>query len=135
MRVRCVSCRGESLAASSLGKPWGLARDDEYPLEVGKEYAVYALAADSSGVWYFVMDEDDLWYPQRYAASLFELSDRRVSRHWRLCVSRDDGSALFAPERWAADKDFYNNLTDGREAEVAQFAQDRAAMDADTQPA
>jgi hypothetical protein len=131
MRVRCVSCSGEALAESYLGKPWGLARDDEYPLTVGKEYAVYALAADASGVWYFVMDEDDLWFPHRYAASLFELSDARVSRHWHLSLNRGDGSALLAPERWAADRHFYDKLSDGIEPEVAQFAQDRAAMDAE----
>jgi len=132
MRVRCVSSKGEALAASYLGGVRGLARDDEYPLEVGKEYAVYALATDGCGVWYFVMDEDDLWYPQRYAAPLFELSDGRVSRHWHLSLSDTAGASILAPECWAAEPTFYDNLTDGKEPALSAFAQARAAMDAET---
>jgi hypothetical protein len=132
MRVRCESSRGEGLAASYLGGAWGLARDDEYPLEIGKEYAVYALASDACGAWYFVMDEDDLWYPQRYAASLFELIDGRVSRHWHLSPDCAHGSALLAPECWAGDAAFYGDLTDGKEPALSAFAQARAAMDAET---
>jgi hypothetical protein len=81
------------------------------------EYLVIALTIRGGGVWYYIVDQNDLGYPVWYPAPLFEVCDRRLSRYWEFGYADEglrSGSVIFAYPEWAQDPgNYYDHLTDG----------------------
>jgi hypothetical protein len=133
MRVRCLSKSGTALSARVAGTRSGYDEGATFPLTPGKDYVVYALAFADTSVWYYLVDDHELWYPVHYPAELFEVIDDRLSRYWRFAFTPAhlDHQALLTIEEWAHDEYFYDRLTDKSASEVNKFANAKVLMDAE----
>ena len=134
MRVSCLSNSGATLPENYVDARSGYGPSAEFPITVGKEYVVYAIALwNNAQVWYYVSDDDDLNYPFRYPAPLFEVADSSVSRYWRYAFTPEhlDHVALFAFEEWVRDAYFFDRLTDDSELEVSTFRKMKDLMDSE----
>src|SRR5712692_3366746 len=133
MKIVCVGNTGRALPDSYLDPRAGYLQDMEFPLTLGKLYVVYALAIRDNQVWYYVSDDDELYYPGQKPAPLFEVVDNKVSKYWRYAFTPKhlDHLALFAFEEWTSDAYFYDRLTDGNEREVSIFRKIKLLMDSE----
>ncbi|MEK6302975.1 MAG: hypothetical protein AABO41_19870 [Acidobacteriota bacterium] len=132
MKVVCVSNSGKSLPRNYLDSRRGYDSASEFPITVGQEYVVYALALrKNEQVWYYISDDDGLYYPHRYPAPLFEGVDSRLSQYWRFAFTPEhlDHAALFAFEEWVRDEYYYDRLTDKVEDDVSKFSEMKHLMD------
>ena len=80
MKVKCIFNR-----VADLSKDMFLPEDmvkistsiglSQYPLEIGKEYTVYAMTIREEAVWYYVCDKDFTYYPIWRPCVFFEMID------------------------------------------------------------
>ena len=101
-------------------------------LEVSKEYTVYGIEFRSNYPWYYLIDDwiDD--YPTPYPADLFDISDERLSRYWRLDFEvHQDGTASsrLVFDEWAKEPMYQERLVDGEPEEVELFMKYKQLMD------
>jgi len=131
MRVRCISKRGELLPKEYLDPRVNITRDTDYRVTFGKEYVVYAMAFRRGQVWYYLIDDCEIWYPRNLPAPLFEVTDNRTSKFWRVSLTpgNPDHDVLFAFAEWDPNDLFYARLTDMSPSEVSVFGKIRAEMD------
>jgi hypothetical protein len=78
MKVLCTSKGGDSLMDADIKA--GNTRHSVFQITTNHEYTVYGVLFSGGTVSYLVQDDDNLpsWYP----ASLFRVSDGRVSQYW-----------------------------------------------------
>lgn len=136
MKVVCIGNSGEILPTIYLDPKAGVSKDREFPLTVGKQYVVYALAIRKNQIWYYLADDHDLYcYPAGHPAPLFEVVDTRLSKYWRYALTPQhlDHLALFAFTEWVSDEYFYDRLTDCKEAEVSIYRKMRSLMEAEAE--
>jgi hypothetical protein len=134
MKVLCVSNSAETPPENYLDVRRGYGHAAEFPITVGKEYVVYALALRKNAqVWYYISDDDELYYPHHYPAPLFQVVDSRLSAYWRFVFTPEhlDHIALFAFEEWVGDGYFYDRLTDKAEDEVSTYREMKRLMDSE----
>src|SRR5579883_1533882 len=131
MRVVCVARRGETLPEGYLDPRMNVRPETDFHLTVGREYVVYAVAIRNQQVWYYVVDDDNLWFPIYKPAPLFEIADARVSRYWKLKLTPGnlDHEVLLAFEEWISDEQFYDRLSDKEQTEVKVFRERKQQMD------
>lgn len=133
MKVRCIANTGQSLPDQYLDARVGYTPEMEFPLTLEREYVVLAIALRQHQVWYFLSDDDDLYYPAATPAPLFQVCDDRLSKYWRYAFTPDHGDhiALFAFPAWVADEYFYDRLTDGKEPEVLVYREMKLLMESE----
>ena len=133
MKVRCVSKSGAELLESYLDPEGGFDRATIFPLELGKEYLVYAVTLRRGGVWYYLLDERGIEYPVWSPAPLFEVSDPRLSQYWIFGFHGGgvrSGDAVFAFVEWASDPlGYYDKLSDGEVNARSVFRRYRELME------
>ncbi len=129
MRIRCIANTGASLPESYINPAQGYKKETEFPLTIGKEYNVYALKEWQGSVWYYICDDNYMYYPMQNPAPLFEVVDSRVSKYWRFKL-HPNGLLKIAFEQWLSDTYFYDKLTDQKE-EVLVFEKVKELMDAE----
>jgi hypothetical protein len=130
MRIRCIANTGTSLPKSYIDPAQGYKKETEFPLTIGKEYTVYALKEWQGSVWYYICDDNYMYYPMQNPAPLFEVVDSRVSQYWRFKLY-PNGLLKIAFEQWFSDIYFYDKLTDQKEEEVLIFEKVKELMDAE----
>jgi hypothetical protein len=99
---------------------------------VGKEYFVFAITIRLGHAWYYIADEDFVYYPILNPASLFEIVDGRVSSYWNVGLHPEKHQSecfIVAFPEWANDPYFYDKLTDRNPETVAVFEKYRRLMD------
>lgn len=82
-------------------------------------------------IWYCICDALYTYHPMWMPHSFFELSSSHLSRYWIFSFKKDLQKNRFFlgfPE-WASQQDFYDNLTDGEDREVAIFKAYKELMD------
>jgi hypothetical protein len=133
MLVRCVSTSVVDLPLSYSREGSVYGEDYVPPLTVGKTYVVYAATAASGGMWYYLADDNELYYPVWYPAPLFGVVDGRLSRYWiygyTLLERGEADYPIFAFKEWATDPYFYDRLTDGDGPAVAIYQKYKNLMD------
>jgi hypothetical protein len=137
MRVRCIWKKGEEAPSRyTFGRNPNASKD--WYLTGGKEYVVYGLKCLEGRIWYYVVDDHDLWFPIMKPAPLFEIVDPRPSALWKVVFKygRDWKTGedtietlLLAFEEWSADPEYYERLSDKSLREVEIFKQRRKKMD------
>ncbi|NEQ41548.1 MAG: hypothetical protein F6K40_37285 [Okeania sp. SIO3I5] len=135
MKIRCIGNTGAFLPENYLDQKRGYTKELKLPLTIGKEYVVYAIYERQQQVWYYIADDNFMYYPMRTPAPLFEVVDNRISKYWRFDL-RPNGLLRLAVLRWLNDPHFYEKLTDQEAAEVDLFKRIKAFMDieAETPP-
>src|SRR5690348_668331 len=139
MRVKCTWKKGaEAPSHYTFGRNPNISKD--WHLTAGKEYVVYAMECLEERIWYYVVDDHNLWFPIMKPAPLFEITDPRASALWRVAFKygRDWKTKeqsieilLLAFEEWCADPAYYERLSDKNEPEVAIFEQRKKVMDSE----
>ncbi len=134
MKVVCTANSGAILPGAYLDPRAGYDTHTEFRLTVGKEYVVYALAFRDTQVWYYIVDDAELWYPVHHPAPLFDVIDDSLSGYWkyRFMPENLDYLALFTFEEWRSDPHFYERLTEHAEEEVSIFERIKSLMDSET---
>lgn len=130
MKIRCIANTGASLPESYLDPRRGYTKELEFPLTIGKDYTVYAFSERLGRVWYYICEDNYMYYPMRTPAPLFEVIDNRMSAYWRFKLYPNDLLEV-AFEQWLVDQYFYDKLTDGEEAEGSIFEKVKELMDAE----
>jgi hypothetical protein len=130
MRIRCIANTGTFLPKSYIDPAQGYKKETEFPLTIGKDYTVYALKEWQGTVWYYICDDNYMYYPMQNPAPLFEVVDSRVSQYWRFKLY-PNGLLKIAFEQWFSDIYFYDKLTDQKEEEVLVFEKVKELMDAE----
>jgi hypothetical protein len=137
VKVRCVTKSAKDLPKDiRLERIWGNSEniaDRSFALTVGKEYIVYGVTITLGHVWYYICDEDFVYYPVWNPASLFEITDSSLPQSWRVRFDKEqDGHEerfLLSFPEWVNDKYFYDKLTDGNAAEVEIFNRYKKTLD------
>jgi len=135
VRVRCQANSGARLPLAYLDPSGGYRSTTAFPLQIEKEYVVYAITLKSGGVWYYLLDENRVGYPVWYPAPLFSITDHRLSRFWvfgGIDSEIRNGNAILAPVEWARDPaGYYDRLSDRRPDAVESFARYRDLLDSE----
>lgn len=130
MRIRCIANTGAYLPESYIAPAKGYKKETEFPLTVGKDYTVYALKEWQGSVWYYICDDNYMYYPMQNPAPLFEVIDNRMSKYWRFKLY-PNGLLKIAFDPWLSDTYFYDKLTNQEEEEVLIFEKVKELMDAE----
>ena len=130
MKIRCIANTGSSLPESYLDLRRGYKKEMEFPLTVGKDYIVYAFSVKQGQVWYYICEDNYMYYPMRSPAPLFEVFDNRMSIYWGLKI-HPNGLLEVAFKQWFSDPYFYDKLTDQKEEEVFIFEKIKELIDAE----
>jgi hypothetical protein len=130
MRIRCIANTGASLPENYIDPAQGYKKETEFPLTIGKEYTVYALKEWQGSVWYYICDDNYMYYPMQNPAPLFEVVDSRVSKYWRFNLY-PNGLLKIAFKQWFSDPYFYDKLTEQEEQTVLIFEQVKDLIDAE----
>jgi hypothetical protein len=133
VRVLCTANQGSALPRDYLDARVNLTPQTLFPLTPGQEYVVYAATFLGNQVWYYLVDDDNLWYPHRRPAPLFQIVDARLSQYWRYSFTPGhlDHLVLLAFDEWVSNVGFYDRLSDRDDAEVQVFRRRKAQLDAE----
>lgn len=105
--------------------------DGEIDLEIGRKYTVYGVVFWDNSPWYYLCSEEYDEYPKPFAAEFFNVSDERLSSHWKLsAVDQGEGEILSSLVfgEWAKDPSFYERLVEDDSEAVALFGKYRQLM-------
>ena len=102
MKIRCIANTGASLPDNYLDLKRGYTKELKLPLTIGKEYVVYAIYERQEQVWYYIADDNFMYYPMRNPAPLFEVVDNRISQYWRFDLM-PNGLLRLAFSNWLND--------------------------------
>ena len=128
MKVRSLANTGANLPELYLDPRVNRKKETVFRLTLGKEYTVYAIDEEKGRVWYYVCDDNYMYYPQKHCAPLFEIVDSRVSQYWQVHLT-ENGLLEIAFKEWFADPYFYDKLTDQNEEEVLIWEKVKEVMD------
>lgn len=135
MRVTCIARRGETLSTDYLDPRIPRTTETNFHLTVGREYVVYAIGMWSHQIWYYIIDDTELWFPMAKPGPLFRVVDARVSRLWHFKQTKfcGDPGVLLAFEEWASDDRFYDRLSDQELVECKIFKQRKSEIDGESE--
>jgi len=137
MKVRAIMNTSVGLP-DSLRSGGVVRAREEYAISVGREYVVYAITVADGHIWFYIVDDDQHPWPLWHPGPLFEIVDRRISKHWVFGYqpTKDDiltGSAVpgaeFAFPEWIDEPMFLERLTDNESREAEIFARYKSMMD------
>jgi hypothetical protein len=133
MIVECIANTGAALPSELVRPEMGLTRERSFALVVGKNYVVYGMTVFLGHLWYYLSDEDDLYYPVWKPSHLFRIVDGGMSQYWRLGMYTIDSSGATMPiiafPEWATNPVFYDRLTDGDADAVSLFNKYKTLID------
>lgn len=132
MIVRCIGNTGDLLPPASRDPSQGFTSYTEFPLTVGKQYAVQAITVLLGITWYYVMDDDGHDWPNHMPATLFDVADGSLPDSWEVGYHRftlDNQYPIVSFPAWAADHHFYERLVDDDPVAVETFARQRQEIE------
>ncbi|MEZ5125300.1 MAG: hypothetical protein R2826_03500 [Thermoleophilia bacterium] len=124
MIVRCIAVDGSALPTTSYDPRQGITADTEFPVTLGRRYAVYAITVYLGIAWYYIMDDDGNPWPVWTPAPLFEIADGSLPSSWQIGYfrfDREDQYPIVSFPEWASDHSFYERLVDRDAAAVRIF--------------
>lgn len=135
MKVMCVNNSGNALPENI----YSFSKNAEFQITIGKEYTVYGIETFKRFPWYLVCEDhyDSLIhkYPKFIYSGCFKITDRRLSKFWRVGESQDiyslnERTIAFGFEEMLNNNEFYPRLIEGGfEKEENIFITIKQAMD------
>lgn len=109
--------------------------DKDFSLSIGKNYVVYAITVYAEYIWYYLMDEENLWYPVMYPSPLFEVLDGRISKTWvysfKKGIDQPSSRTFMSYSEWVHNPSHYDLLIGKDEKALGLFDNCKAFMDAE----
>lgn len=133
MRVRAIATTGNVLPVMSRDSLVGIDDSTQFPVTIGRDYAVFAMTVYLGMAWYYVLDDDGHAWPTWMPAPLFEVVDGSIPPTWTLGYfnfGREDQYPILSFPEWAGDHTFYERLVDGDESAVRTFSERRREIEA-----
>ncbi len=135
MKVRCIADRPDAKATEALvaAKMYWSGRMT-YGVKVDREYLVYGMHLWQSIPFVYVLTSTEVTiHLTNVPLSLFEITDERVSRFWKVRYWPDGDVTLWPSSLY---QDFYiEDLVEGKEAVVQDFQRLRRVMEAEADEA
>lgn len=88
-------------------------------MDVGREYAVFALSKSHLGLWYATFEHHEAEYPVDAPLALFEVTDRNVPPEWKLTIDR--GEVIAAGPAEFDDQFFADGVQERRDNAFARY--------------
>jgi len=132
MIVRCIANLGSELPEANIDPRRGYDVSTEFPLTIGREYAVFALTIFLGTAWYYVLNDDGHRWPTWAPSALFDVINGSVRQSWLVGyfrATKEDQYPLISFPEWAAEVTFYERLVDGDAATVETFARRRQEIE------
>ncbi len=134
MKVKCISNLGKDFPDDLIDIRGGYRKDTKFDeLLVGKEYVVYAITVVNGYFWYYIADEHYLYFPVYKPAVLFEITDPRLSKYWKIGFEfyKEEGlkEQIIAYKEWVDEPSYYDFLSDDRKREVEIYNRYKKLMD------
>jgi hypothetical protein len=126
MRVRCVAQLPNDRQAQELGKHYSPGQQ-VFKVSIGQEYLVYGMTFLSGVPWVELLE--DFGYLFSVPLCLFEVTDDRVSRHWRVRSSAD-GRVSFWPPSFYREY-YFDDLIEGVPQVLEDFRNVRALIESE----
>jgi hypothetical protein len=128
MIVHCVTNRGSALPGPYLAPSLGLTPRTKFNLTPRKDYVVYGIDEVNERTYYFICDDQYLYYPMRIPAPLFQVTNIAPSHCW---ITKNQANGLRATgfREWATDASFFERLVDGGTEERAIFERYKKLID------
>lgn len=82
MIVRCIADSGSALPEANIDPRRGYGPLTEFPLTVGRDHTVFALAVFRGTAWYYVLDDDEHRWPTWSPSALFDVVDDSIPSSW-----------------------------------------------------
>ncbi len=130
MKIICIGNTGELIPKIYLTPGISDNKEQKFQLTVGKEYIVYALYQWQGTSWYYICDDNYIYYPQKNPAPLFQISDNNLSSYWKIELA-PNGLLTIAFEQWFSYPNFYDRLTDMEKEAVSIFQKFKKLIDAE----
>ena len=128
MIVRATATTGEVLPVLSRDSAAGIDIETDFPVTLGRAYAVFAVTIYLGIAWYYIFNDDGHPWPTWAPAPLFEVVDGAIPASWRFGYfnfARENQYPILSFPEWAEDHTFYERLVDGDEAVVRVFNERR----------
>jgi hypothetical protein len=62
----------------------------QWPVDVGREYVVFAVSKSPLGLWYATFEHHEAEFPVDAPLALFEVTDPSLPAQWRLTIERGE---------------------------------------------
>lgn len=133
MKVKCVLNKLSDIPAQIYSGLEGWGADYELPIAIGQLSTVYAMKILKNHLWYLV-EVEGLADPRYYPAYLFEIVDKRISRHWIVNddIDEDNGNmktVSFGFKELLEDPFFYGEFLEDDPKQEEIFARYKRLMD------
>lgn len=129
-KVNNLNCLSDERLLKRL-KEYISVLDGEIDLEIDREYRVYGVVFWDNSPWYYVCSEEYDEYPKPFAAEFFNISDDRLSSHWKLSAmdqGQGDIVSSLVFDEWAKDPSFYERLVEDDPEALELFGKYRQLM-------
>jgi hypothetical protein len=131
MKVRCISTYPNEEQLRRLGPHFN--RRQTFGVSVGTEYLVLGIAvileSSSYGTGFYVNIQEDNGHFVHVPLCLCEITDGRLSKHWRAKVWEDGEVTLWPPSFY---REYYvDDLSEGVSDVVADFRRVRRLLEAE----
>jgi len=109
-----------------------------FDLQIGRRYTVYGIVLFDNYPWYFISLKEKS-APIYAPKDLFETSDGRISRYWKLSAlnlneigfENCEPSTQLVFKEWSMDPFFFEKLAEGDEETLEIFLRYKALMDSE----
>jgi hypothetical protein len=116
MKVKCISRLPTEEQAVKLGEHYRHGKQD-FHLQIGKEYIVYGISILRGIAW--IELASDTGYLYSVPLFLFEITDERVSKYWKVRMDKD-GDLMLWPSSFYI-KFYHDDLAEGVPEIVEDF--------------
>jgi len=124
MLIKCLSNTGNEILQSNLNELNWPRRETVFDITPGKVYFVDCITMWRDNVWYYIIDDNELYYPTWYPAELFEIIDFTMPFFWIFGLEtayKDRIYPIISFPEWANDLNFYEKLIGGDEEAIRIF--------------
>lgn len=86
MKIKGICNKSAGLPSYLIGKGKMCKGNEVFALTIDREYLVYGMTVIDGIVWYYVCEDDFVYYPSLVPSPFFKVLDNRLSRHWKFFI-------------------------------------------------
>jgi hypothetical protein len=98
-------------------------------MPLGTEFVVYGMDVVEGNVMYRIANPPDGSFVITCLAALFEISERKVSKHWECRFDNKTGNFAIWPPSWFKFAYYHDRLSDGESEVVEDWKEAKRVLD------